>query len=51
MRIEFVALGEPMLEFNQIPHGGGVRVYVMEGFGSDTPLPTRSQILHAMEPK
>ena len=33
---EFVAIGEPMLEFNQAPHGADGRGYFLEGFGGDT---------------
>ena len=36
MPIEFVALGEPMLEFNQTPQGADGRAYFLEGFGGDT---------------
>ncbi|MBC7636538.1 MAG: sugar kinase [Acetobacteraceae bacterium] len=36
MRPEFVALGEPMLEFNQAPQGADGRAYFLEGFGGDT---------------
>lgn len=36
MRPEFVAIGEPMLEFNQAPQGGDGRAYFLEGFGGDT---------------
>ena len=33
---EFVAIGEPMLEFNQAPLGTDGRTYFLEGFGGDT---------------
>ena len=33
---EFVAIGEPMLEFNQAPPGTDGRGYFLEGFGGDT---------------
>jgi 2-dehydro-3-deoxygluconokinase len=33
---DFVAIGEPMLEFNQAPTGADGRGYFLEGFGGDT---------------
>ena len=36
MQIDFVAIGEPMLEFNQAPPGADGRTYFLEGYGGDT---------------
>ena len=36
MTVDFVAIGEPMLEFNQLPTTAGRPAHFLEGFGGDT---------------
>ena len=36
MTVDFVAIGEPMLEFNQLPAAPGSAPHFLEGFGGDT---------------